>query len=263
MPSTLSKPSFISFNELIPGSQGVRYTDIHGVAYMSVRDIIMAICSKDGHDSMQIWRRLPEQHKNEFQDYFVENFQFPGRGQSEQPVITLQGALKLIMWLPGNIAKDFRSKACDILTRYLAGDASLHSEVAHNASIGLIAASRELVSEVLASGKRKREDDSDVAYVYATVSDAFPGLVKIGRTEDLDTRLGCMNTSCAPKPHRYVAIAPTYHAVRDERVIHSFFMDEREEGEFFRTSVENVKRALARLVTSEFNEEMQSRLILN
>ena len=42
------------------------------------------------------------------------DFQFPGQGQREQPVITLEGALKLITWLPGNMAKDYRSKACGI-----------------------------------------------------------------------------------------------------------------------------------------------------
>ena len=132
MPSTLSKPSFISFNELIPGSEGVRYTDINGLTYMSIRDIIMAVCGKDNNDAGRIWRNLPETYKNEVQQFLL-NFKFPGRGQSEQPVITLQGALKLIMWLPGNMAKDFRSKACDILTRFLAGDASLHAEIEANA----------------------------------------------------------------------------------------------------------------------------------
>ena len=44
----------------------------------------------------------------------LRDFQFPGQGQREQPVITLEGALKLITWLPGNMAKDYRSKACGI-----------------------------------------------------------------------------------------------------------------------------------------------------
>ena len=133
MPSTLSKPSFISFEALVPGSEGVRYTDIRGFPYLSVRDLIMLICGKNGNRANEIWQRLPEHFKNEL-TAFCGSFQFPGRGQSEQTVITLQGAIKLIMWLPGNMAKDFRSKACDILTRFLAGDQSLHAEIDANAT---------------------------------------------------------------------------------------------------------------------------------
>ena len=49
-------------------------------------------------------------------------------------MITLEGALKLITWLPGNMAKDYRSKACGILTRYLSGDLTLVEEIKANAA---------------------------------------------------------------------------------------------------------------------------------
>ena len=117
----------------MPGSEGVRYTTFERGPHASIRDLIMTVCGKNKNDAGEVWRKLPEQYKNELQE-FVLNFQFPGRGQSEQPVIMLQGALKLIMWLPGNMAKDFRSKACDILTRFLAGDQSLHAEIDANAT---------------------------------------------------------------------------------------------------------------------------------
>jgi hypothetical protein len=125
--------SLISFESLVPGSAGVRCITIENVPRASIRDIIMVVCDRDNNDAGRIWRNLPETYKSEVQQ-FVLNFKFPGRGQSEQPVITLQGALKLIMWLPGNMAKDFRSKACDILTRFLAGDQSLHAEINANAT---------------------------------------------------------------------------------------------------------------------------------
>lgn len=135
MPAVLSKNKTlrIPFHELVPGSEGVRYTDINGVPYLSVRDIIMVICHKTCKRASETWINLPESFKSELSE-FIGNFQFEGRGQSEQPVITLQGALKLISWLPGNMAKEFRSKACDILTRYLAGDPSLHAEIEANAA---------------------------------------------------------------------------------------------------------------------------------
>ena len=123
----------ISFEELVPGAASVRYTIIDDKPHLSIRDLIMVICTKDGHDAAQIWRRLPESNRNEL-GAFCADFQFPGRGQSPQTVIQLQGALKVIMWLPGDMAKGLRSKACDLLTRVLAGDASLHAEIEGNAA---------------------------------------------------------------------------------------------------------------------------------
>ena len=134
MSSSINQTSIqrISFNELVSGSEGVRYTDVNSVPYMSVRDIIMVVCGQNNDRAGKTWRNIDEDKKIELRQSLA-NFQFEGRGQSEQPVITLQGALKLIMWLPGTMAKDFRSQACDILTRYLAGDQSLHDEVNANA----------------------------------------------------------------------------------------------------------------------------------
>ena len=129
---TSSSIQRISFNELVSGSEGVRYTNVDGVPYMSIRDIIMAVCGQNNDRAGETWRKLSDSYKNEVRE-FLRNHKFPGPGQKEQPVIRLQGALKLIMWLPGTMAKDFRSQACDILTRYLAGDQSLHAEVNANA----------------------------------------------------------------------------------------------------------------------------------
>jgi hypothetical protein len=134
MSATISNASIprISFNELVSGSEGVRYADVDGAPHMSVRDIIMVVCGQNNKRASETWVNIDESKKNELSE-FLGNFKFEGRGQSEQPVITLQGALKLIMWLPGTMAKEFRSQACDILTRYLAGDQSLHAEVNANA----------------------------------------------------------------------------------------------------------------------------------
>ena len=60
------------------------------------------------------------------------NFKFPGRGQSKQPVISFKGCLKLVMMLPGETAKKTRSQFTDILTRFYAGDSSLHGEIQAN-----------------------------------------------------------------------------------------------------------------------------------
>jgi hypothetical protein len=121
----------ISFDEIIPYSS-VRFTLLNGVQYISIRDIIMVMCGKDNNQAGEVWRKLPDDKKSEVQ-VFVLNFKFPGRGQSEQPVIQFQGAIKLLMWLPGEQAKQFRSKAADILTRYYAGDKTLLSDIYANA----------------------------------------------------------------------------------------------------------------------------------
>ena len=117
-PKTMTT-TIIPFHELVPGSGGVRFTNVEGAPYMSVRDIIMVVCGKDSKRASETWINLPETYKNELSEFLGNfgNFQFPGRGQSPQPVITLPGALKLVMWLPGTMAREYRTKACEIPTR--------------------------------------------------------------------------------------------------------------------------------------------------
>ena len=95
----------ISFSELTGGNQTVRVTVKDGKSYMSIRDIIMLVCSQTQKHARVTWDRLPEDKKKEVAT-FCGTFQFPGQGQQVQPVITLKGALKLIEWLPGENAKD-------------------------------------------------------------------------------------------------------------------------------------------------------------
>jgi hypothetical protein len=122
----------LKFDELVPGAS-VRFTVMNGVQYLCIKDLIMVVCEKDSNDAGQIWRRLPDDKKIEVQSYCL-NFKFPGRGQSEQPVITFPGAIKIMMWLPGDNAKNFRTKAAEIITRYYAGDKSLLLEIEANAA---------------------------------------------------------------------------------------------------------------------------------
>ena len=86
----------ISFSNLVPGSEGVRYTDLDGVPFMCVRDIIMVICDQDGKHADKIWRELPERYKDEL-GAFWRTYDFQGLGQSLQLVIPIKRTLKLIM----------------------------------------------------------------------------------------------------------------------------------------------------------------------
>ena len=75
---------------------------------------------------------MSQDKKNEVQQ-FVLSFQFSGQGQPSTPVITFPGALKLVMFLPGDAAKKHRSTMATILTRYYAGDKALFQEIEANA----------------------------------------------------------------------------------------------------------------------------------
>ena len=88
----------------------------------------------------------------------ISKFYGSGRGEKIQDVIDFQGALKLIMWLPGNTARDFRGKTVDILTRYFAGDSSLHAEVEANAESGaaINEAARAALPQVVVDEPNKR-----------------------------------------------------------------------------------------------------------
>jgi hypothetical protein len=123
-------PAVIPFDEIVPGAT-VRFCVKDGAQYLSIRDMIMCVCGKDPHDAAQIWRRMSPERLSEI-GTLCSNFHFPGQGQSEQPVITFGGALKLIMFLPGEAAKTYRGIMSDILRRYYAGDASLMDEVITN-----------------------------------------------------------------------------------------------------------------------------------
>jgi len=128
----MSAMSIMQFDELLPGAT-VRFTVIDGVQYLSIRDFIMAVCDKDGKRATEVWYRVSDEQKSEV-SAFCGNFKFPGRGQQEQPVITFDGALILMNWLPGENAKKWRGKTARILKRYFAGDPTLLDEVRANAN---------------------------------------------------------------------------------------------------------------------------------
>ena len=126
--------SVIPFGELTSGAS-VRVALIKGVQYLSVRDIIMVMCGQTADRATKTWRNLSDKRKEEVRQ-ILTNLKFKGTGQKEQPVIQFQGAIKMMMWLPGEQAKQFRSQASAILTRYYAGDKTLLADVIDNAESG-------------------------------------------------------------------------------------------------------------------------------
>jgi hypothetical protein len=76
----------------------VRSTVLDGEQHMSIRDLLMVSGDTNYHIANQVWRNL--ERKDELQDS-IRYCRFPGSGQSAKPVITMAGARKLAMFVPG------------------------------------------------------------------------------------------------------------------------------------------------------------------
>ena len=229
----------IPFDEIVPGAT-VRVATIGGVQYLSIRDVIGHLCGVDPNYATQIWRRLSDEHKKKVHASCM-NFRFPGKGQTDQPIITIEGAIKLIPMLPGKRAKRYQRKFTDVILRYLDGDLTLCSEIQANKTLGKDKSYFRFATRTAQAVEEENETQMpQVAYIYATKSPAFPDLIKIGRTIDMKARLSQLNTGCAPLPHVVVAMAPTFNMHRDEHLAHKHFAHARREGEFFAISEQEV-----------------------
>jgi hypothetical protein len=239
----------IPFDEIASGAS-VRCIPIDMVLYLSVRDVIMHISKCSIKTAHQTWGRLNDKQKEELAGN-VKQFQFCGQGQSSQPVITVDGAMKLMMMLPGKRAKAMRVQAADILSRYVLGNESLIAEIRHNRQIGPAAACANLLEKACLYRELPQ-----AAYLYATKSEAFPGLIKIGKSSDLTASLACLNTGCAPEPHYTVAVVPTFDAQRDKAWVHEYFKSSRREGEFFNVSHAEIKAFFNNQIMAKYQLEL-------
>jgi Meiotically up-regulated gene 113 len=245
----------ISFQELIPGSDGVRITE-DGLLWAV--DLVMVVTGKNRDDSGWVLRNLKSEN---FDPSKMIHINLKANGGLKTKLVTFAHALELVMVLPGPLAKKFRVAICDILKRYFEGDESLFDEIQYNKAMGPLEACKDFMSQSSDLGKRMREDDDEVSYVYCTESAAYPGLVKIGHTKNLAARLSSGNTFCAPAPHGLVAVAASFHPARDEKMAHAFFHEQRAEGEFFRTNPVDVIKFFGRYITPAFKEEFSEKPI--
>jgi hypothetical protein len=154
----------IPFDEIVLGATA-RLCVMDDVQYLSITDVIKHVCAKDFRGASKVWRNLSDEKKEEVWQKRT-HFQFPGQGQSEQPVTTFQGILKLVMIVGGENAKKYRTSMVKILTRYYAGDGSLTEEIEANAKsaapITQMAraslAAEQVEDRSLVDLKRKREE---------------------------------------------------------------------------------------------------------
>jgi T5orf172 domain len=122
--------SMISFKSLVPGSEGVRVTD-DTPPLIWVVDLVMVVKGCDRRHAARDLDAIPD---TLFEVQKLVLKVLPGNGKWPVKLLTLKDAMDLIMVLPGPQAKLFRQQACDILTRVLAGDQTLHSQIDANAT---------------------------------------------------------------------------------------------------------------------------------
>lgn len=185
-------------------------------------------------------------------------------GGPKTKLVSFEHAIELVMVLPGKSAKSIRKKFADIITRYLDGDSSLCNEIQANQVMGKLNSYANFASKCLKQAeddnRKKSHEMPKTCYVYATKSPAFPGLVKIGKTENVVRRVSQLNTSCAPAPHVIVAVAPTFDEDRDERSAHAFFSDKRCQGEFFALDDAEVLAYFDTHITAQYNKEFAANI---
>jgi hypothetical protein len=104
----------------------VYFTRIDDKFYLSITDFIMGVCKKTSKEKALViwldWRATcsDEQRESLLSSTYIKTHKFKERGEKEE-VIELEGALKLIMWLPGKYAKVNRNKYVKILPEYFFG----------------------------------------------------------------------------------------------------------------------------------------------
>lgn len=205
----------------------------------------------------QVISRIPEEI---FPSSKITERQLSSRGGPKTKLITLEDAIELVMALPGKKAKLIRKGMVNIIMRYLDGDRSMCQEILENQNKGRAWSYTKFATKVLSQTQKdvsaRTNAMPQVSYVYGTKSNAFPGLIKIGRSVDVFSRLYSLNTGCAPLPHSIIAVVPTLDAKRDEALAHSFFSSSRKEGEFFSITEEEVKTFFTESIMPQYQKDM-------
>ena len=248
----------IDFSELVPGS----IVAFHGPLHLDAVELSMTMTGKNRNHAGEALRMLDN---TVFQKEKLTKIKLPGKGNRTTYTVHIRDAVELAMVLPGKTSKFIRKKFADIIVRYLDGDISLCSEIKENKTMGRLESYNKFIQDTVSQVKAEQEQEQagqlpKISYIYATKSAAFPGLVKIGKTQDVAQRLIQLNTSCAPSPHSVVAAAATFDKDSDEKKAHQYFSAFRREGEFFEVSELAVKNYFS-IVTAQFQTEMSQRLV--
>ena len=219
--------------------RGVQLPDDRRV--FSVYDAMWNTGAYPSYDAARAaWSRLIQ---SEFKDEILLMtcyLKFAGPGQRHTPCMVAGDLLKVVARLSRKKQKAYWLEVQHVLERYLDGDTSVCVEVEENKRIGGDEA-RALFALKVEARADEMSDDDEAGYVYGMVSNAFPDLVKIGRTCDLERRLTEANIFCAPMPFRYVATHATPTPRLTEGRAHKHFAGLRRAGEFFEVDAEAVQ----------------------
>lgn len=219
-------------------------------------DLVMVITEKNRDDAGKCIRNIDPA---DFPLDRFKNISVPGKGGYQTKVVSFKDAINLVMVLPGKQAKKFRMAVVDVLVRYLQGDVSLHEEIEENREQGIQMSCQKFLNKAMNTVDKEstlKNQPPEIGWVYGTYSEAFPGLIKIGRSNDLDARISSGNTFCAPAPHKVVAGVPSFNPTRDEKMAHQHFVECRAEGEFFRTTKEEVQAYFDTFLMPVYNAEL-------
>ena len=235
-----------------------------GLHVFAVYDFITISCDKKDNGSYAriIFGRLIADN-SKYKDKILKlcsYVKFPGQGQRNTPTMTIEGLQMLLQILDCKVCEAFKQEASKILQRYLDGDTSMCAEIEENKAMGKAKSYQKFAQTVMKRAKdiadKEAEEMPPSSFVYATKSPAFEGLIKIGKTVDMQARLSSLNTGCAPAPHVVVAVAPTFDNTRDERMAHTFFADARKEGEFFKITEDQVKAYFQTHILAQYQVEL-------
>ena len=235
-----------------------------GMQQYAVYDFINISCDKkynSSYGNTTFFRLTSERskYKDEIKK-LCHYVKFPGPGQRKTPVMTIEGLQRLLQILDGKVCEAFKQEASMILQRYLDGDTSMCAEIEENKAMGKAKSYEKFTKTVMKRAReiadKEAEEMPPISFVYATKSPAFQGLIKIGKTVDVQARLSNLNTGCAPAPHVVVAVAPTFDNTRDERMAHTFFADARKEGEFFKITEDQAKAFFQTHILAQYQVEL-------
>jgi len=115
--------SSISLHDLVPGANA-RIAVLNQMQHISIRDLLMHVCDLTTIRANEKWRLVPDIIKSKLEGD-TQLYQFPGKGNKPEPVITFKGALKLVMHVSGPKAGEFRAKLAPILQSVYTKDDSL------------------------------------------------------------------------------------------------------------------------------------------
>ena len=119
-----SQLTYLKFDGIFQGRESeIRITSDKMI---SVFDFIKVVGGQT--NPRKTWNRILNEHNTEFG--IVAKWDYSQFGKTKKtPVVNVHGMVKILFWLPGELAKQFRSKSAETMIRYLGGDLTLIDEI--------------------------------------------------------------------------------------------------------------------------------------